>query len=84
MSHYCGIRDDEVFVGNRFDGIPSYLAHLPTIRLGDRALDIDGKKLPAIYRPMFIGRSDYDAYDRIIMARSASLRAAASKIGTDT
>lgn len=68
MSKHTGARPDEVFIGNTTGDI-SHLASLTTVRLGDVALDIDGLRLPPIYRPVFINRSESDAYDRIMMAR---------------
>ena len=66
---YTGIQENEVFVGNvtASIGVRPELASLKTLRLGDIALDCDGKPLPDD-RAMFIGRSECDAYDRIMMA----------------
>ena len=70
MSKYVGAKPGEVFLGNRetAKGIPSYLAGLKTLRLGDKALDIDGHDLPD-HRPMFISSAEAPAYDRIMMKR---------------
>lgn len=74
MSGHClGKRDDEVFVGNTATGIGDHLASLKTVRLGDVALDVDGNRLPSVHRPIFIGRSEADAYDRIMMARLSAI-----------
>jgi len=73
MSHYTGARADEVFVGNTQtkDGVPEYLRRLTTARPGDQALDIEGKKIePEYMRPLFVGRAEADAYDRIMMRRT--------------
>lgn len=73
MSHYTGSRADEVFVGNTRtkDGIPEHLRGLRTARLGEQALDIEGKKIdPAHMRPLFVGRSESGEYDRIMMRRT--------------
>lgn len=73
MSHYTGARADEVFVGNTLtkDGVPEYLSGLRTARLGEQALDIEGKKIdPAYMRPLFVGNSEADAYHRIMMKRT--------------
>ena len=70
MSHYQGKRDDEIFVGNveTSVGIRAYLSGLTTARLGEQALDIYGKKLdPKEHLPLFIGKSEGNAYDRIMM-----------------
>lgn len=73
MSRYIGARADEVFVGNvrTRDGIPEYLSGLLTVRMGDQALDIEGKKIdPAYMLPMFVGRGEAAEYDRIMMRRT--------------
>jgi hypothetical protein len=73
MSKYAGAKPDEIFVGNTdaAKGIPEYLRELKTVRLGDQALDINGNKLsPAEYLPIFIGRSEQDAYNRIMMRKT--------------
>lgn len=69
MSHYTGMREGEVFIGNADDGIPDYIKHLPSVRLGDVALDIEGRKLSPEFRPIFMSKSDSMAYDRIMVAR---------------
>jgi hypothetical protein len=67
---------DEVFVGNHHgDMVPQELSHIPSMRLGSIAYDIDGKRLPESYgyRPLLVGRgADHDRYDRI---REAAFRA---------
>ena len=60
-------RNDEIFVGNRRGGLPIYLQQLSTIRLGEQAFDIHEKKLPPEYRPMFVGKSEENAYNKIMM-----------------
>lgn len=67
----------EVFVGNAsYESgtkvcIPEYLTGLTTVRLGLQAYGIDGSKLNRDrYRPIFIGRSEVAAYDRIMMAKT--------------
>lgn len=73
MSHYTGARADEVFVGNTEtkNGVPAHLLGLTTVRLGDQALDIEGKKIdPEYMRPLFVGRTEADPYDRIMMRRT--------------
>lgn len=73
MSKYVGAQTGEIFLGNvaKEKGIPDYLttAGLKTVRLGELALDIEGRDLPG-YQPMFIGRTESDAYDRIMMKRT--------------
>lgn len=73
MSHYTGEKADEVFVGNTETqgGVPEHLRGLRTIRLGEQALDIEGKKLdPEYMRPLFVGSGEADAYHRIMMKRT--------------
>lgn len=73
MSHYTGAKPDEVFVSNTDtkNGVPEYLRGLTTARLGEQALDIEGKKIePEYMRPLFIGCAEADAYDRIMMRRA--------------
>ncbi len=73
MSHYTGAKPDEIFVGNTKtkNGVPEHLRELRTARLGEQALDIEGKKIePEYMRPLFIGRAEADAYDRIMMRRT--------------
>lgn len=67
MSQYTGARSDEIFVGNTptSRGMPDHMSVLRTARLGEKALDIEGRTLPG-YLPIFIGRSEADAYDRIM------------------
>ena len=76
MSHYTGARADEVFVGNTRtkDGVPEYVSGLRTARLGEQALDINGKKIdPAYMRPLFVGKSEAGEYDRIMMRLTVPL-----------
>lgn len=73
MSHYIGAKTDEVFVGNTEtkNGVPEHLRGLSTARLGEQALDIEGTKIdPAYMRPLFVGKSEADAYHRIMMKRT--------------
>lgn len=73
MSHFTGAKPNDVFVGNTEtkNGVPEHLRGLTTARLGEQALDIDGKKIePEYMRPLFIGRAEADAYDRIMMRRT--------------
>lgn len=73
MSHYTGARANEVFVGNTpaEGGIPIHLRVLKTIRLGEIALDIEGKKLDQDYMlPLFLHESELMEHDRIMMRRA--------------
>jgi len=73
VSHFTGAKPNDVFVGNTEtkNGVPEHLRGLTTARLGEQALDIDGKKIePEYMRPLFIGRAEADAYDRIMMRRT--------------
>lgn len=71
MSCYVGKREDEVFIGNVpvQEGVPGHLSQLKTARLGEKALDIDGNNLPG-HQPLFIHRSESDAYHRIMMNKT--------------
>lgn len=61
---------NEEWVGNNCGDIPEYLKHLKTARLGEQSFDIHGKKIPSeYYRPLFIGKSEYDEYDRIMNSK---------------
>jgi hypothetical protein len=64
-------RADESFVGNiRAGDMPAHLSSLKTARLGAQAYDIHGAKLdPGYMLPLFIGRAELGAYDRIMMDR---------------
>lgn len=64
-------KHDEIFVGNIESAIlPEHVKCLPTARVGDQAYDIHGKKLPPTqHRPLYVGRQDFAAYDRIMMDR---------------
>lgn len=69
MSQYTGARPEEIFVGNTpaSRGMPDHMSGLRTARLGEKALDIEGRPLRG-YLPIFIGRSEEAAYDRIMMS----------------
>lgn len=71
MSKYIGAHPDEIFLGNvdvsKKKGIPDHLSSLKTVRLGEQALDVDGKAIGHDYLPMFIKRSEADLYNRIMM-----------------
>lgn len=71
---YKGKRDNEFFAGNTNNGIPEDARHLPGIRLGEVAYDIDGKPLPNTWRPLFVPNAQADAYDRIRMAAFNAIR----------
>jgi hypothetical protein len=73
MNHYTGAQPDEVFVGNTHtkNEVPEYLRGLKTVRIGDQALDIEGKKIDQEYmRPLFIGRAEVEEYNRIMTRRT--------------
>lgn len=67
-------RQNEIWLGNyRIGGpypsthIEKYLKHLKTLRLGIQAYDYEGKKISQeVYRPMFINKSEFAEYDRIM------------------
>jgi hypothetical protein len=51
--------------------VDKHLRGLTTARLGEQALDIEGKKIaPEYMRPLFVGRTEADAYDRIMTRRT--------------
>lgn len=67
--------DNEICVGNTsvqdHVEIKSYLSELETARVGDQAFDIHGKKIPIDQmRPLFVGKSEANKYDRIMMQRT--------------
>lgn len=68
----------EVFLGNTktSKGIPADLAAFKSARMGVQAYSIDGHKLTAAdaMAPLFIGRHEADAYDRVQMARLSAIR----------
>lgn len=68
----------EVFLGNTTlaRGIPPDLASFKSARMGVQAFSIDGHKLTAAdaMAPLFIGRREADAYDRVQMARLSAIR----------
>lgn len=70
MSKHIGIKPGEMFVGNvnTADGIPQHLSTLKTARLGDVALDLDGKRI-SYMQALFIGESESSQYDSIQMSR---------------
>ena len=71
---YIGIRRNEIFVGNiavNHRGLHERLGSLKTARVGEVALDLNGKKIPTNYiRPLFINRSESAAYNNIMMTHS--------------
>lgn len=69
-------RDGEVFLGNHTGAIEPEFGNLKTLRLGENALDIDGKMIPREWgcRPLFIHESEHDRYDSIMMARFRAIR----------
>lgn len=81
MKYHEEKKEGEIWLGNyRIGGfypntnIEKYLKHLKTLRLGVQAYDIEGKKLSQkIYRPLFVHRSEYDEYNRV-MERISSRR----------
>jgi hypothetical protein len=71
MLYHPDTRPDEQFVGNHvtWQTFLAEIAALPTLRLGAIAYDLDGKKIsPNYMRPVFIGKSDYDRYDKAMQA----------------
>lgn len=69
------MRSGEMFLGNnKLSDNRDHFKSLKTIRLGSQALDINGGMLPAEYIPLFIKKSEYPAYDKIMMDRSRKIR----------
>ena len=66
---------DEIFVGNGV-AVPASCADLKSIRLGEVAYDVEGKRLPPglLLRPIFVGRAELGEYDRIKMDRLRRIR----------
>lgn len=67
----CG--PQEVFLGNtqRVGGSMTYLSgRFRTVRLGEIALDIEGRKLPETYAPIFIHRAEEQAYSDYMAERT--------------
>lgn len=69
--------EHEVFVGNFSSKggetvcIPDFLSSLKTARLGDQAYSIDGYPISQDeYRPLFVHKDEYEAYNRIMMKRT--------------
>ena len=75
MEHYISseIRKDEIWLGNTIFGAwaikrETKYKSLKTIRIGEVALDINGEKIDTDYcRPVFIHKSEAEAYDKIMM-----------------
>ena len=72
------IGKDEIWLGNTDlpDVFPKdRLRNLKTIRLGKQAYDILGLKLdPLYYRPIFIHKSEYDLYNKIMDDNMKAIR----------
>ena len=67
--------ETEFFVGNtnvqKGAVIPEYLKSFTTVRLGNIAYDIHGVKIPTDYMlPLFIGKSELNKYNSVMIARS--------------
>lgn len=76
MAKHEPCSDDERFIGNCYyhaNGIPLHLKTLTTLRIGQVAYDLHGDPIPEM-RPLFIKRSEEDAYDRIMTARLSAIR----------
>lgn len=67
-------KQNEIWLGNYQIGgqypstsIEKYLKHLKTLRLGIQAYDYEGKEISQeFYRPLFIDKSEFAEYDRIM------------------
>lgn len=81
MKYHEEKKEGEIYLCNyRIGGpypstfIEKYLKHLKTLRLGIQAYDIEGKKISQkMYKPLFVHRSEYDEYNRV-MERISSRR----------
>ncbi len=68
-------RSTEVFLGNvpTKRGPRECFSHLRTIRIGEQAYDIHGKKIDQDYmRPLFVGKCDEIEYERIYIEQMKS------------
>lgn len=76
MLQHIERKHDEVFAGNTSaEGVPAYLSELKSARLGEQAFDIEGRKISSAYmRPLFVGQSEADRYDAIMMQRLSEAR----------
>jgi len=71
------IQEGEIFLGNtvRDTEFPGEgLSSLITIRKGGIALDIKGKELPEFIKPVFIHKSEYDNYNKLMDKKFQSIR----------
>ena len=70
-------RAGEVFLGNNIGSeIPDYLSKCSTLRLGDKAFDINRQPLDEAegIRPLFISTSEAGKYDRIMTERTSLIK----------
>lgn len=75
-------RENEIYLGNhcikgtnKSDTIEKHLNHLKTLRLGEQAYDLDGKKISQdYYRPLFVDKSEFKIYDETMVKLSSRLR----------
>lgn len=72
MSHHEPCGPQEVYLGNtqRHNGMDYLGGRFKTARFGEKAFDLDGKLLPKNYAPLFIHRSEVQAYNDFMMART--------------
>jgi len=78
--------EGEVWLGNtnveKGVKIPEHLRGLKTVRLGERAYDINGHMLSANYmRPLIISKSEEKAYDKAMMDRVRAVGRVVTRIG---
>lgn len=72
---------DEIWLGNTSNGISEDLKVLKTIRLGEQAYCIHGKKLdPSYCLPLILNKSEEKEYDRIYAKRISDIH---KKYNTD-
>jgi len=70
------IRSGEKFLGNSGKRIRPEFKHIKSLRLGGRALDINGHPLsPDYVLPLFVNEGpDYDEYNRVMLRLSERAR----------
>lgn len=72
IKHYelSETKNGDIWIGNtnKIKNFPQEkYAHFKTLRLGQQAYDIYGKKIPTNYcLPIFINKSEYNAYESFI------------------
>lgn len=74
MAAPAGVGSNEIWVGNterpgrKLDELRA--AGVTSARLGDVALDVDGKKLPSYFAPLIISKAQEMVYDDHMMRKT--------------